>query len=226
MKKLHVLHGACKHHDHKHAAHPSDGPLLPPSLTALRLESGRLIDLGDLAQGEKRLSMATGPTLAVRAGVVLCRLERMVGGAEPHAAHDTATALHAEQFLSRLPARFAALEMHSQRIAIHCDAAVQEPTPEAAALQLCLFFAHAPASYRHFSLRWPNDLPLYVPLYVNLSWPLDIAGAGSTALVGCGRVAFDRMDLLAKHFKSCAATLNMSVVMTKQPTKRITLSRL
>ena len=185
-----------------------DDPPLPPSLTALRLVHGHLIDLGDLAQGkEMRLSMAAEPTLAVRADVISCRLEWMVGGAEPHANHDAAMALHAGQFVSKLPAGFAALEMQAQRIAMGCGAAAREPMPEAAATVLCLFCAHAPASYRRLSLRWPDDLPLHVPLYIDMSWPV----VGSTTLIGSGRVAFGRMDILAQCMQHCAATLNMSI---------------
>ena len=145
-----------------------DGPPLPPSLVALRLESGYPMNLGQLVHGEARLTASPAPTLIVRSPIVSCSLEAMIGGPDPHAAHDPATAPHAEQFISKLPAGIAALEMHAQRVSINCGAAVQEIAPEAAALVVCLFVASAPVSYRRFSLYWPDQ----VPLYVNLLWPL------------------------------------------------------
>ncbi len=114
-----------------------------------------------------------------------------------------------------------ALEMRARHIAIHCGAAVQEPTPEAAALLLCLFVASAPASYRQFSLSWQDD----VFLYVDLSWPLGVAEPGGTAHVGQGRVAFHGMHMLAEHMGHCAAMLNMSVAVHAAPTKHILISR-
>ncbi len=67
-----------------------DGPPLPPSLAVLRLLSVR-VELGELARGEERLSIATGPTLAARAEVIRCSLECIGGGAEPRAARSAAT---------------------------------------------------------------------------------------------------------------------------------------
>ncbi len=98
-----------------------DGPPLPPSLTRLCLESGYPIDLGELAQGGERRTAAAEPTLVVRSEVICCSLEWMTGGAEPRAVCDTATGLHAERLVSRLPAGFAALEMCAMRMTVNCS---------------------------------------------------------------------------------------------------------
>ena len=196
--------------------------MLPASLAALRLESEFPIDLGELVRGEERLSAAAEPVLGVRSAVICCSLVWLTGGMEPRVACDTATALHAERLVSKLPAGFAALEMHAQCITVNCSAAVQVPTPEAAAWELCLFFAHAPLSYRRFSLCWEDA----VPLRVHLSWPLGFAEPGSTALARQGRLAFDSMDALAKQLQDCAVTLNMTVAVCDAPKKHVVVSRL
>ncbi len=194
-----------------------DGPPLPPSLVRLCLESGYPVDLGELAQGQERLTAAAAPTLVVRSEVICCSLEWMTGGAEPRAVRDTETGLHAERLVSRLPAGFAALEMSAMRMTVNCSTAVQVPTPEAAALELCLFLAHAPATYRRFTLCWVDNLAMFV----DLTWPL---GFAEPALQP--RVAFSDANALAEHLRNCAATLNMSVALHAAPTTYVVMTRL
>ena len=111
--------------------------------------------------------------------------------------------------------------MRAQCIAISCSTAVQDPTPEAAALELCLFFAHAPPSYRRFSLCWQADLPLHV----DLSWPPGFAEPGSTALARQVRVAFDGVEALAEHLQTCAVTSELSVAIQQSPAEHVVVSR-
>ena len=144
-----------------------DGPPLPPSIETLCLESGYPIDLGELAQGEERLAAAAAPSLVVRSEIICCSLEWMTGGAEPRAVRDTAIGVHAERLVSRLPAGFAALEMCAMRMTVNCSTAVQLPTPGSAAVELCLYFAHAPATYRQVTLCWVDNLAMFV----DLTWP-------------------------------------------------------
>lgn len=94
--------------------------------------------------------------------------------------------------------------------------AVQVPTSEAAALELCLFFAHALATNRRFTMCWVDHLALFV----DLSWPLAFA-----ELALQSRVAFDDANALAEDLQDCAATLNMSVALHAAP-MRIIITRL
>ena len=194
-----------------------DGTPLPPSLVRLCLESGYPIDLGELAQGEERLTAAAAATLVVRSEVICCSLEWMTGGAESRAVRDTATALHVERLVSKLPAGFAALEMCEMRMTVNCSTAVHLPTPEATALELCLSSAHAPATYRRFTLLWQDNLLLFV----DMTWPL---GFAEPALQP--RVTFNSATALAEHLQNCAATLNMSVALHAAPATHVVITRL
>ncbi len=199
-----------------------DGSPLPPSLATLRLESGYPIDLEELAEGEFQLSAAAAPTLTVCSADIRCSLGWMCGVEEPQAVDDTGPALHGHRIVSRLPAGFGALEMHTQCITSEGSGEVQQDvTPTAAALMLFMGFAAAPASYRHFRLHWPEQ----PPLYVHLSGPLDPAEPSCTALAGQGRVAFDTIDVLAEHLQEWAAMLSMSVAVHAALTRHIVISR-
>ena len=208
-----------------------DGPPLPASLMTLRLESGYLIDLGELARGGDPLTLAAEPMLTVHSPLIRCGLEWVAGEAEPHAAHNTAVASDVERLASQLPAGFGTPEMYAQRIPVNCSAAVngddddddeQNGTLEAAALELCLFFASAPALHRRVSLYWPE----YLPLYVDLSLALACEEPGSTALSRQGRVAFERVESLAEQLQRCAVTMDTSVAMHKDPAGHMVVSRL
>ena len=212
---------------------------MPASLTALQLWCAAPIDLGELAQGGKRLSAAAAPVLSVRSARICCRLEWTTGGPEHRVASDAATAVSAGRLVSRLAPGFVALDMFAYSMTISCSSTVQEPTPAAAARELCLFFAHAPPSYRRFSLCWVDENMVDVDddsvdeyweddrrLRVHLFWPRGSAEPGSTASAGEGEVAFDGVEELAENMHSCAVAHGMTVAVIETPTKHVVVTRL
>ena len=192
----------------------------------LRIDTSYAIALRELACGAERLTDFDGPVLAVRSShVINCSLEWITGAPEPQVANDTASALHAERLVSQLPAGFGALDIQGPCLNIHCSTALEQPIKRAAAaLELCLFFAHAPASYRWFSVSWRDDRPLRV----DLQWPVGFAGPGSMMLDAQGRVAFEGPKALARHLRRCARTMNMSfhVAFEAAPPRRVLVFRL
>ena len=181
------------------------------------------------AHGGDPLTVAAEQTLTIHSPLFCCSLEWVTGGAEPLAAHDTAVAPDAEQLASQLPAGSGTLKMHAQRIPVNCSAAVhddeQNRTSEAAARGAVpvqqKFFASAPASYRHFCLYWPEDLPLYA----DLSLALAREEPSRTALARQGRVVFKRVESLAEQLQRCVVTLDMSVAVHQVPAKHVVISR-
>ena len=197
-----------------------DGPPLPASLAALRLESGYPIDIGELDRDYALPAATSKPLLSARSAVVCCSLER-----RPRMLGSSAAVGDAELtdgLVSKLPAGFGSLEMHTQCITINCSVALPEACPEDAARELCLFFARAPASYQRFRLFWRDD----VPLQFRLSWPLGALDPGGTALARQGRVAFASVKSLAECMQLCTSGHHLSVAVSRQPTKHLDVVRL
>jgi len=189
----------------------------------LRLQSGYPLDLGELARGQERLAAAVHPSLHVRAPVVCCSLEWVTDERAPqHRDSDGTTATITRRLVSTLPAGFTALELDAHCVTINCSVAYQSADPPAAAWELGQFFAHAPPSYRRFSLRWnANSLPLRV----HLSWPLGAEEQNSTALARQGRVTFDGAKDLAERLRGCAEMHGMAVMYTGSPVNQIVIVR-
>ena len=196
-----------------------DEPSLPASLAALRLSSSYAIDVGELTRGVDRLRMAAEPVLDLDSAIE-CSLEGVVG----HALPPCTVASHASRLAGTLPVGFRALQLRAHCVFIHCSVAVQWPTPAAVAEQLLLFFAHAPPSYRRFSLCCKD----YLLMYLALSWPPGSGWLGRTR----AQVAYDNLAALAVHLRSCAVVHDMSVeaVQRRAPgfdcTTTLTLRRL
>ena len=200
-----------------------DGPPLPASLAALRLESLYPIDLGELvARGGIRLTAAAStPVLSALSAVVCCSLDRLPRGSGGNVA-DVGAEPVTDRLVSKLPAGFGALQVCAQCITIKCSVALLEAGPEDAARELCLFFDRAPASYRRFSVLW---MVVKVPLQFRLSWPLGIADPGGTALARQGRVAFDSVEALAECMQIYAAALRMKVIVSEEPMRHLSVVR-
>ena len=136
---------------------------------------------------------------------------------------DNNSTVTTRRLASTLPAVFTALELDAQCVTINCSVAYQSADPAAAAWELGQFFAHAPPSYRRFSLRWdPNSLPLRV----HLSWPLGAEEQNSTALARQGRVTFDGAKELAERLRGCAEMHGMAVKYAGPPLNQIVMARL
>ena len=196
-----------------------DEPLFPVSLACLQLDAGYPIDLSELSSGQERLTAAAGPVLTVRSPVVCCSLEWVTDERVCQQADNSTTV---RRLFSKLPAGFAALELDAQCITINCSVAYQCADPTAAAWELGQFFAHAPPSYRRFSLRW-NDGGL--PLRVHLSWPLGLVEPNGTALARQGRVTFDGAEALAARLRGCAEMHAMAITCTGPPLNQVVMVR-
>jgi len=188
----------------------------------LRLQSGYPLDLGELARGQERLAVAAHPSLLVRAPVVCCSLEWVADERASQQRDNGSTTTTTRRLASTLPAGFTALELDAQCVTINCSVAYQSADPAAAAWELGQFFAHAPPSYRRFSLRWNADS---LPLRVHLSWPLGAEEQNSTALARQGRVTFDRAKELAERLRGCAEMHAMAVMYTGSPLNQIVMVR-
>ena len=189
----------------------------------MRLVSRFCIDLGQLARGDVRLSAAVKPVLSVRSAYVMFSLMRLTGGSDPSVPIAVARAQSPERLVSKLPDGFSALELHAQCLRLICPAAVPVSSPETAAHMLCLFLANAPASYRRFSLCCTH----YLPLRIQLSWPMGIPKPdGTTGWHHDAELELDGMQALAGLLQGCVVMHNMSAAFVSEPTNHIDVFRL
>ncbi len=189
---------------------------LPASLTALRLESGRPIHLGELASGNKRLIAAAAPVLTVTSPELFCSLGECTTDENSCSASSSAGfAPGVVKLASKLPAGFSALEMRNMyHLHIDCGAAVDVASPVAAARALCLLFSNAPASYRRLSLCCHDSIDVY------LTWSTSMMGPGHDESVlphGDMLVSFDDVQRLAELLQDCVATHGLSVYIDEGP---------
>ena len=191
--------------------HAQDGPPLPASLRELRLRSNHPVDIRELARGDERLTAATESRLIVITPTIRCSL----------AWAPSRTALPAHRLVSQLPAGFRSFAVAAQWVTVDCSAAPKEPLTAAAASELCLFFAHAPASYRHFCLGWVNN-----PLEIRLLWRAGYAEVDGTVPCSEGRATFDGVRQFVRQLRNSAAALNMSVAYYGKPAKVVVVTRL
>ncbi len=110
------------------------------------------------------------------------------------------------QPISKLPAGFSALELHAPSITIVHAHLSLNLNPLSAAFTLCTIFAQAPSSYRRFSLRWTDELPLKICR----------ADAARTAESSHCKVLQVASTVLADNMRGCAAYRNMSVTVIRK----------
>ncbi len=165
------------------------------SLASLHLESGGYsTDLIELSSGGRWLDASAKPVLTVKSDAVCFSLEGLASGRNAE----------------RLPKGFSGLELHTASITIQCSVApsrIRMPTLEEATRELCQLFADAPASYRQFSLRWPDIFPVIIHL----------AEPGSRLRDRQGPFASVGGKALAQHMRGWAVDHSMSVVIVEEP---------
>ena len=190
---------------------------LPASLTALRLESERPIDLGELVSGRKRLSAAAAPMLTVSSAEVYWSLRECTTGemnscsASSSAGFEPSTV----RLASELPAGFSALEMQNVRhLHIDCGTALQVASPADAARALCLLLSNAPASYRRLSLCFHDCTDVHLDLLAPVA---NTEHDESASHDGYTLDSFDDVQELVELLQDCVATHGLSVSVDKGP---------